>query len=110
MNPTMNTITITSEQPKELTDDIYKVLRGEAAFAPPNWKDLVLQKCLWCTRGTPSEDELSKLSEGEQIAFPAAFCEDNLVGCPLIQLRREILSDAEWQARMQNERQKANKT
>ena len=102
----MNTIALTTEVPKQICDDVYKVLLGEAAFAPKNWKDIVLQKCVWCTRGTPSEDELSKLSEGEQIAFPAAFCEDNLVGCPLIQLRREILSDADWQQRVETERRK----
>ena len=101
MNPTMNTITITSEQPKELTDDIYKVLRGEAAFAPPNWKEIILEKCIRCVTHTPSE--------AEQCTFPTTSGE-NAGACPLRELRREILSDAEWQARMQNERQKANKT
>jgi hypothetical protein len=92
-----NTITITSEQPKELCDEIYKVLRGEAAFAPPNWKDIVLQTCTRCVVHAPSE--------AEQCAFPTA----SAAPCPLRELRREILSDADWQQRVETERRKINK-
>jgi len=89
-----NTLTISSQESRETCDDIYKVLRGEAAFAPPNWKDLVLEKCARCITRSPSE--------AEECSFPTT----SSVACPLRELRREILSDAEWQKRVDSERQK----
>ena len=93
-----NTLTISSQESRETCDGIYQLLRGEAAFAPPNWKDLVLEKCIRCVVHTPSE--------AEECSFPTVAAG----ACSLLSLRRTILGDSEWQARMQNERQKANKT
>jgi len=89
-----NTITISSEQSKDQCDAVSLFLRGELELASKGWKDVILQKCIRCVTRSASE--------AEECSFPTVAA----VACPLISLRREILSDAEWQKRVDSERQK----